>query len=418
MTRFAIFFSVLTVIAILFDVYFYFGTRSVFTTAKYSSFFKVGYWSLSSLYYVLTLISLIALLLGYEGGKTQRLIGQMMFFALFLPKILASSFLIIDDVVRLFRWIGTFFIAESNAPDQVQVEESGISRLRFLQVSALGTFGVLLSSLTYGIVKGAYNYTLHKQKIKIPNLPDEFVGMKIAQISDLHVGSFLSLDPMKEAVKLINEQDVDMLFFTGDLVNDKAEEAVEFIDVFKGIKHKVYSIMGNHDYPEYVYASDDHKMRQHNFDLMLKVQKEMDFDLLLNENRIIEKNGKKLAIIGIENWGGSFSKYGDMKKAMAGAEDADVKLLLSHDPSHWDLQVRKDYKDIDVMFAGHTHGMQFGIEAFGIKFSPVQWKYKQWAGLYKKDNQNLYVNRGLGFVGYPGRVGISPEITLIELVKG
>lgn len=415
MTRFAIFLTILTVVAILFDFYFYFGTKSVFDSGKYSSYFKIGYWGLSSLYYVLMLVSLVAMFLGYDGGKTQRIIGQMLFFALFLPKILASSFLIIDDILRLFRWIVSLFTTESKS--LVTTEESGISRLRFLQVSALGTFGVLLSSMTYGIVKGAYNYTLHKQKVKIPNLPDEFVGMKIAQISDLHVGSFLSLDPMKEAVKLINEQDVDMLFFTGDLVNDKAEEAVEFIEVFKGIKHKVYSIMGNHDYPEYVYAQDDHKMRQHNFDLMLKVQKEMNFDLLLNESRIIERNGKKLAIIGIENWGGSFSKYGDMNKAMQGAEDADVKLLLSHDPSHWDLQVRKEYKDIDVMFAGHTHGMQFGIEAFGIKFSPVQWKYKQWAGLYKKGNQSLYVNRGLGFVGYPGRVGISPEITLIELVK-
>jgi predicted MPP superfamily phosphohydrolase len=151
--------------------------------------------------------------------------------------------------------------------------------------------------------------------------------------------------------------------------------------------------------------------------LMMEVQKKMGFELLMNENRIIERNGKKLAIVGIENWGSSFSKYGDMEKAMRGAEDADVKLLLSHDPSHWDLEVRKSYKDVDVMFAGHTHGMQFGIEAFGIKFSPVQWKYKQWAGLYKKDNQQLYVNRGLGFIGYPGRVGISPEISVFELTK-
>lgn len=222
---------------------------------------------------------------------------------------------------------------------------------------------------------------------------------------------------MQEAVNLINEQEVDMLFFTGDLVNDKAEEAVDFIEVFKGIKHKVYSVMGNHDYPEYVYDKEDHVSRQHNFDLMLDIQKKMEFELLMNENRIIERNGKKLAIIGIENWGGSFSKYGDMKKAMIGAEDADVKLLLSHDPSHWDLEVRPNYPEIDLAFAGHTHGMQFGVEAFGIKFSPVQWKYKQWAGLYQKEKQQLYVNRGLGFIGYPGRVGISPEITIVELVR-
>lgn len=415
MTRIAIFLTILSLVAVLFDLYFYFGVKSIFSSSRYSSYFKTGYWTLSGIYYVLLLITIIIVVSGFDGGKLQKTIGQMFFFALFIPKILASSVLIIDDLVRILRIVINFFSNNQEIPAVQKVE--GVSRLRFLQMSALGTFGVFLSSMTYGIVRGAYNYTVHKQTIKIDQLPDEFVGMKIAQISDLHVGSFLSLDPMKEAVNIINNQDVDMLFFTGDLVNDRAEEAEEYIDVFKKIKHKVYSVMGNHDYPEYVYPKEDVASRKHNFDLMMDVQKKMGFELLMNENRIIERNGKKLAVVGIENWGGSFSKYGDLKKAMIGAEDADVKLLLSHDPSHWDLEVKKSYKDIDVMFSGHTHGMQFGIEAFGMKFSPVQWRYKQWAGLYKEDNQQLYVNRGLGFVGYPGRVGISPEITIIELSK-
>ena len=366
----------------------------------------------------LTVFSIIAIffdIFQLEGGKTGKLIGQMMFFGLFVPKILASSILIVDDIIRLFRWFVSFLGSKSIEP--LVNNSEGLSRLKFLQISALGLFGITISSMTYGILKGGYNYSVHKHKLKIPNLPDEFVGMKIAQISDLHLGSFLSLDPMKEAVNIINNLDVEILLFTGDLVNDKAEEALDFIDVFKEIKHKVYSVMGNHDYPEYVYAKDDYLARKHNFDLMMDVQKKMDFELLMNENRIIERNGKKLAIVGVENWGGSFTKYGDMRKAMIGAEDSDVKLLLSHDPSHWDLEVKKSYKDIDVMFSGHTHGMQFGIEAFGIKFSPVQWKYKQWAGLYEEDNQKLYVNRGLGFIGYPGRVGISPEISVFELTK-
>ncbi len=415
MTRVALFLTIFSAVAIFFDVYFYFGVKSVFSSGKYSSFFKTGYWALSSLYYAFLIFSAVTILFQLEGGKLGKLIGQMLFFGLFVPKILASSILIVDDIVRLIKWVSGFFGEAST--EITTSEDEGLSRLRFLQMSALGAFGIALSSMTYGILKGAYNYTVHKHKIKIPNLPDEFVGMKFAQISDLHVGSFLSLDPMKEAVGIINDLDIEMVFFTGDLVNDRAEEAVEYIDVFKEIKHKVYSVMGNHDYPEYVYDKLDHKARKHNFDLMMDVQKKMDFDLLMNENRIIERNGKKLAIVGVENWGGSFSKYGDMKQAMKGAEDADVKLLLSHDPSHWDLEVKKSYKDIDVMFAGHTHGMQFGIEAFGIKFSPVQWKYKQWAGLYKEDNQQLYVNRGLGFIGYPGRVGISPEISVFELTK-
>lgn len=413
MIRVAVFLMTLTFIGAIFDVYFYLGVKGFFNSNKTLTQFKSVYWSVSAFYYLFALVSIVFLFFGMEANRAVKIFGQIIFFVLFVPKILASSFIIIDDVIRLIRFVIRFLI-DTFSSKKEHIE--GITRLKFLQLSALGSFGVLLGSLTYGVIKGGYRYTVKNQKITIPNLPDEFKGLKIAQISDLHVGSFMSLEPMKEAVNKINEIDVDMLFFTGDLVNDKAEEAEDFIEVFKKIKHKVYSVMGNHDYPEYVYAQDDYTSRKHNFDLMQKIQKKMDFDLLLNENRIIEKNGKKLAIIGIENWGGSFSKYGDLAKASKGTEDADVKLLMSHDPSHWDLEVRKKHPDIDVMFAGHTHGMQFGIEAFGIKFSPVQWKYKQWAGLYTEGKQHLYVNRGLGFIGYPGRIGIYPEITVFELV--
>ena len=414
MNRVVIFLTIITLIGAVFDIYFYHGVKSVFNSEKYSSSFKYVYWIVSYSYYLYSIITIALLLYGFESSRLGKTLGQVFFFLLFLPKVLSSGFLIFDDIIRLTRFlIGSFFSKDVSGTS----DGTGISRLRFLQISALGSFGLLLSSLTYGVIKGGYNYTVKKIKLKIPNLPKEFQGMKIAQVSDLHLGSFMSLEPMKEAVDLINKQDVEMLFFTGDLVNDKAEEAIDFIDVFKGVKHKVYSVLGNHDYPEYVYSRDDHVSRKKNFDLMVDIHKQMEFDLLMNENRIVERNGKKLAIIGIENWGSSFSKYGDMKKAYKGAEDADVKLLLSHDPSHWDLQVRPKYSDIDVTFAGHTHGMQFGIEALGIKFSPAQWVYKQWAGLYKNKKQQLYVNRGLGFVGYPGRVGINPEITVFELTS-
>tara|TARA_B100001778_G_C18555795_1_gene615286 strand:- start:194 stop:1435 length:1242 start_codon:yes stop_codon:yes gene_type:complete len=412
MIRVAVFLITLTFIGAVFDIYFYLGVKGFFNSNKTLTQFKNIYWSVSAFYYLFALVSIVFLFFGMEANRTVKIFGQIIFFVLFVPKILASSFLIIDDLIRVSRLVLNL-IVDSFSSKKEGVE--GISRLKFLQLSALGSFGVLLGSLTYGVIKGGYRYTVKNQKITIPNLPDEFKGLKIAQISDLHVGSFMSLEPMKEAVNKINEIDVDMLFFTGDLVNDKAEEAIDFIDVFKKIKHKVYSIMGNHDYPEYIYAEDDYTARQHNYDLMQEIQGKMNFELLLNENRIIERNGKKLAIIGVENWGGSFSKYGDLSKALKGTEDADVKLLMSHDPSHWDLEVREKHPDIDVMFAGHTHGMQFGIEAYGIKFSPVQWKYKQWAGLYTEGKQQLYVNRGLGFIGYPGRIGIYPEITVFEL---
>jgi len=236
MTRIAIFLSVLTLIGVLFDLYFYFGIKSVFNSGKYSNFFRYGYWGVSVVYYLYIIITIALMFSGYEAGRWERTLGQILFFLLFLPKILASSFLIIDDLIRVIRFIiGSF----SDIDVSGNTDGKGINRLRFLQLSALGSFGVLLTTMTYGVIKGAYNYNVRKQKLKIRNLPDEFKGLKIAQISDLHVVSFISLEPIKEAVRLINEQDVDMLFFTGDLVNDKAEEALDFVDVFKGIKHKV-----------------------------------------------------------------------------------------------------------------------------------------------------------------------------------
>ncbi|MFL2582410.1 MAG: metallophosphoesterase, partial [Flavobacteriales bacterium] len=315
MIRVAVFLITLTFIGAVFDIYFYLGVKGFFNSNKTLTQFKNIYWSVSAFYYLFALVSIVFLFFGMEANRTVKIFGQIIFFVLFVPKILASSFLIIDDLIRVSRLVLNL-IVDSFSSKKEGVE--GISRLKFLQLSALGSFGVLLGSLTYGVIKGGYRYTVKNQKITIPNLPDEFKGLKIAQISDLHVGSFMSLEPMKEAVNKINEIDVDMLFFTGDLVNDKAEEAIDFIDVFKKIKHKVYSIMGNHDYPEYIYAEDDYTARQHNYDLMQEIQGKMNFELLLNENRIIERNGKKLAILGVENWGGSFSKYGDLSKALKG----------------------------------------------------------------------------------------------------
>jgi uncharacterized protein len=339
-----------------------------------------------------------------------------MFIILVVCKLFGVSFLIIDDIIRLFRWIlKTVFKVGTSA----DLSGHGISRIKFLSQVAI-TFTVIPAvSFLYGMVRGAYKYRVHKVKVDSPNLPEAFNGFKIVQISDMHTGSFLSNAPIKKAFDIIMKQNPDVIFFTGDLVNNVASETDPYLEEYRSLKapHGVYSVLGNHDYGDYVSwpTAEDKKA---NLDALKKVHADSGWKLLMNEHVALEKDGQKIAVLGIENWGArGFKKYGIMKQAHEGTEHYPYKILLSHDPSHWDEEIRRNYSDVDLTLSGHTHGMQFGIEIPGFKWSPVQYLYKQWAGLYKQDNQYLYVNRGLGFLGYPGRLGIWPEITVIELQK-
>jgi len=339
---------------------------------------------------------------------------------LFVCKLIISSFLLIDDIIRLFRWIVSLF---QKAPKH-SIEEGvqQISRLKFLSYLAV-TFTVIPAvSFLYGMVRGAYKYRVHKVKVSSPNLPEAFEGFKIVQLSDMHCGSFMSPEPLIKAFNIVLDQKPDAIFFTGDLVNNEAIETEPHLDAYKMLKapHGVYSILGNHDYGDYKqWETNDHKIA--NLEKLKDIQTQSGWRLLMNEHVAIEKDGQKIALLGIENWGGNlrFPRYGKLDNAHTGTEEYPFKILLSHDPSHWDVQVSQEakYNDIDLTLSGHTHGMQFGIEIPGFKWSPVQYIYKHWAGLYKQDNQYLYVNRGLGFLGYPGRLGIWPEITVIELSR-
>ncbi|MCX6181514.1 MAG: metallophosphoesterase [Bacteroidetes bacterium] len=410
--KFVATFFIIAGIMILADVYFYFGIKS-----KLSRKWRITYLIVSALTISFMIFSTVAYLNGYKLPPFLRIYVFGITFCINISKILGCIWLLIDDLRRLFK-----FAKAKITSDKVALE-GGIPRKKFLQLGALGTFGVLFSTFIYGIVRGGYNYSIHTVSLKLKNLPKNFEGLKIVQISDMHVGSFLSSDPLEDAFKMIAELNPDVVFFTGDLVNDITEEALPHQEVLKKLKakHGVYSILGNHDYGDYVYNDsmpDYLEKKAHNKTLMQQVHREAGWDLLLNEHRELVIGDQKISIIGIENWGsGRFAKYGDMKKAMASVDPDTVKLLLSHDPSHWDAQVRPFHPEVDVSFAGHTHGMQFGIETKFFRFSPVQWRYDQWAGLYEKGHQQIYVNRGLGFVGYPGRVGISPEITLITLER-
>ncbi|MEP7169651.1 MAG: metallophosphoesterase, partial [Bacteroidota bacterium] len=273
-------------------------------------------------------------------------------------------------------------------------------------------------SMIYGMINGAYNYRKRKVILTLNNLPKSFIGFKIVQISDIHTGSFTRMGPVKEAIKIINDQQPDVVFFTGDLVNDRHEEALPYINMLKEIKakHGVYSIFGNHDYGDYMKWESD-EAKQENLRKLADVHKQLGWNLLLDEYRHIEQNGERITVIGVQNWSArmGFQKYGSIEKATQNINYSPVNILLSHDPSHWKAQITDSYDKIDLTLSGHTHGMQFGIEIPGFKWSPVQYFYKEWADLYQHKNQFLYVNRGLGFLGYPGRVGILPEITVIEL---
>ena len=315
------------------------------------------------------------------------------------------------------QWVaGKLFFSKTEGED-LQSGET-ISRSIFLSWAGMIAGGGLFGTLVYGF-GNKYRYQVKRLRLSYNNLPASFKGLKIVHISDIHSGSFTNKDAVMKGVQKILNEKPDLILFTGDLVNNVADEMEDYIDVFNKLKAPmgVYSTLGNHDYGDYVqWGSAEEKKA--NLEKLKETHATLGWRLLMNEHVVLERGNDKIAVIGIENWSDKarFPKYGDLKKAYTGAESYPFKILMSHDPSHWNGEVRKSYTDIDLMLAGHTHGMQFGIEIPGFKWSPVQYVYKEWAGLYEQDAQKLYVNRGYGFIGYPGRVGILPEITVLELV--
>ena len=383
------------------------------SSPRTKSIIFTGYWALS--------IAVIILFLFLPFLNTERwpknfrnyLFATIVGF--FFAKLLASVFFLIDDVRRAIQWaVGKIFFRNTEGDS----ENEGITRSLFLSWLGLGIGGGLISSLVYGF-SNKYNYHIRRVPLSFSNLPPAFKGLKIVQISDIHSGSFDNKHSVEKGVRMILDLKPDLILFTGDLINDRATEMQGYEEVFRQLKAPmgVFSTLGNHDYGDYVrWPSDEARLQ--NVEDLKKLQADMGWRLLMNEHVVLEKQGQEIALIGIENWSNKarFPKHGKMWEAYPGAEKYPFKILMSHDPSHWDAEVRPKYGDIDLTLAGHTHGMQFGVEIPGFKWSPVKYVYDQWAGLYEKGKQKLYVNRGYGFIGYPGRVGILPEITLIELV--
>lgn len=404
---------IITFLLLLIDFYSFKAINSVFKnwTDKQRKIFKNIYWG-----YAIALVLGVFASIFFGLNIGLRAVILVAFFITFVTKLCFVIILFIDDIRRFFVWI----FRKSSPKKEINKSENPISRSEFLVKAGLGVAAIPLVSLTNGIISGAYDYRVRNQVVYFPNLPKAFDGIKLAQISDVHSGSFYNKKAVLGGVEMLMAQKPDFVFFTGDLVNNKASEMRDYQDIFAKIKAPlgVYSTLGNHDYGNYEkWPNEAAKVK--NLEDLKKTHALMGWDLLMNEHRRLKVDGEEIGVLGIENWGaGRFPKFGKMDEAVKNTDDLPIKLLLSHDPSHWRAEILEKYPQIDMSFAGHTHGAQFGIESEYLKWSPVQYIYEEWDGLYQEGHQQLYVNVGYGFLGYPGRVGILPEITIFELKKG
>jgi predicted MPP superfamily phosphohydrolase len=344
-----------------------------------------------------------------------RDIAVTVVLAFFALKVVFCLFMFGEDIYRSIEGLISSLLRKRE-PDQSFLP----GRREFLAKVGLAVAALPFGAILYGAWRGKYDYQVREYELSFDDLPEAFDGYTITQLSDIHVGSFDDREEVAYAVKLANDQQSDLILFTGDLVNNEAKEMNGWEDIFGSLTAKdgVYSVLGNHDYGDYV-QWDSKEAKEENMQQLYKVQKDMGWRLLLDENEKITRGADSISLVGVQNWGGGrFHKYGDLQKAADGLSKEEFKVLLSHDPTHWDLQVKNDEKKYHLTLSGHTHGMQFGIEIPGfIKLSPAWFIYKKWAGIYKEADQFLNVNRGFGFLGYSGRAGIWPEITVITLKR-
>ena len=408
---------IIIVIMIVVDIYAYFAIRSLFSDSsqRAKTIYTISYWSVS-------LIALAVLLaLPYLQFHQNTFIRSTVFalvFALFFAKIVASLFFLVDDVRLAVQWIaGKIFSFNNEVGELSGSDGKGISRSVFLTWLGVAAGGGIFSTFVFGL-GNKYNYQLKRIKLVYENLPADFKGLKIIHISDIHSGSFTDKKAVNKGIDKILHENPDLILFTGDLVNNQASEMKDYKDAFARLKAPmgVYSTLGNHDYGDY-FSWKNNEEKEANLNVLKSIHTEMGWRLMLDEHLPLQKGNSTIGLIGVQNISGrgSFHSYGNLPKAMQGAGQYPFKILMSHDPSHWDKEVVANYKDIDLTLSGHTHGMQFGVEIPGFRWSPVKYVYPKWAGLYEEARQKLYVNRGFGFIGYPGRVGIMPEITVIEL---
>lgn len=397
--------NILIITGIFFALEFY--IYQAFKTVTNNHWLRIAYWAITLIAYLFFIYEILNFKRTDRDHHRVQLVASL-FLIFFLPKLFIIFFLLIEDLYRGIRFLFQSFGGGENFLPE---------RRQFLSFIGIGSAAMLSAFFIDGIIFGKYRHSVRKVKIKIKNLPASFKGYKIIQISDVHSGSFFHPEKLQKAINLINEQKADLIIFTGDMVNNYAHEFEPFVPLFSSIQSRdgKLSILGNHDYGDYgEWKSAEEKAE--NVPHLIQLQARAGFQMLRNEHRIIEKNGEKLYILGVENWGEKpFPQYGDLDKAAAGVPPEAAKILMSHDPTHFDRIVKKHPSNVQLTLSGHTHGMQFGIDLKNVRWSPVQYRYPKWADLYESEGKSLYVNRGFGVIGYPGRVGIEPEITLFEL---
>ena len=400
---------------LLLDFYLFTSISPVFNKGSFSNkIFNITYWVISAIIYSIIIFVFINFNKRTPSVhfNNEILISSFMFIV-FISKFFALIPLVVDDILRIFRFIGQFIVTDLKRENIFDID-----RLKFLKKTSLFIGSTFFITMLGGILFGRYNFKTKNINLKLENWSSKLKDFKIVQISDLHLGSFSSVKKLEDVVEIINNEKADLVVFTGDLVNNFHNEALPFISTLKKIKSNYgnYSVLGNHDYCDYVGWKRSSKKWKDNFNEMLDVHRKMGFNLLLNSSKEIEIEDDKINLVGVENWGaGNFNKDGDLKKAMFEVNEEYPTILLSHDPSHWSAQVLDFQKRIDLQLSGHTHGMQFGIDIPGFKWSPVQWRYKQWSGLYENSKKFIYVNTGVGNLAYAGRVGIMPEITVLKI---
>jgi len=406
MSRWIFTFFILIVLIIALEIY----TFQAFKTISKSKLVRFSFLAISIAVYVYFFF-ITSSYNRSEGQTPQFQMAIGMLLTVSIPKLVIILLLFGEDIYRLIlKLISTFSMGEIKPL---------ATRRKFISQLAIAIAAIPFASFIYGIIQGKYNYKVIKYRLSFDDLPEAFDGYTITQISDIHSGSFTNKEKIQYGVDLINDQKSDLLLFTGDIVNNKADEMDEWITVFDKLEAKEgkFSILGNHDYGDYMdWKEPEDKVN--NFEEVKNIHQKIGFDLLLDEHRYLEKDGQKIALIGVENWGKGFNQSGDLKKASKEVQQEDFKILMSHDPSHWEYKVKKDDFNYQLTLSGHTHGLQVGIEIPGwFKWSPSKYVYKQWAGLYKEFGRYINVNRGFGYHAFPGRVGIWPEITVIELKK-
>jgi uncharacterized protein len=405
-----IFIAVIIAFFYLIDLYVFQGVKTFarsFENISTQEWTIRFYWVINLAFYLLVAAAFLTMN-REKGAETLQIIALNTFIALIIPKLIFSGILLVEDIGRFSE--GIFKSFSKNEGNFMP------SRRVFFSKIAMGAAAIPFGAIIYGIFKGKYDYRVHQHTIFFKDLPEAFDGFKITQLSDIHSGSFDNPEAVKRGVALANAQKSDILVFTGDLVNNEAKEIEPYLDIFKVLDAPLgkFSILGNHDYGDYK-AWKSKAEKTANFELLQKHHAAMNFRLLLDESITIEKNGQEISLIGVENWGHGFAQYGDLAAAMKEVPSKNFKILLSHDPTHWEKQVKILKNHVHLTLSGHTHGAQMGVEIGSFKWSPIKFRYPKWAGLYEEAGRYLYINRGFGFLAFSGRVGILPEITVLEL---